>query len=253
MAENIANPLNSLEKSTLRSCEKVIERGCKTFLEVGNALAQINSESLYRESHRSFAAYCSGRWGLSKSRAYQLIEGAQIGDKVSTVVDTSYPDSCLDLQIITPTAEGQVRPLSKLPDEQRPEAWREAVAAAGGRQPTSAQVQEVVDAYLAEDEPDEAKEDAPDDEPTVEEQIDAHNKAIESFCRGLLKAAKEKPDAEWIDHKGRWDGFLRKVKQGLETLRSAKAVECPGCEGEGCKECRVLGYLPKLEAESISG
>jgi len=91
----------------------------------------------------------------------------------------------------------------------------------------------------------------PEEEPTVEEIVDAHNKAIESFCRELRKAAKAKPELEWLDHKGRWDGFFRKVCQGLDTLRSAKAVVCPACEGETCKECDGHGYLPKVEAEGV--
>ncbi len=96
----------------------------------------------------------------------------------------------------------------------------------------------------------EAAAEEPEEEPTIEEIVDGHNKTIESFCRDLRKKAKTKPEGiEWLDHKGRWDGYFRKVCQGLDTLRSAKAVVCPKCEGATCKECDGHGYLPKIEAE----
>jgi len=98
----------------------------------------------------------------------------------------------------------------------------------------------------------EAAEEEPEEEPTIEEIVTAHNTAIESFCRAVRKLAKAKPEGvEWLDHKGRWDGYLRKVCQGLDTLRSAKAVVCPACNGETCDQCDSLGYLPKMEAEGV--
>ena len=90
-----------------------------------------------------------------------------------------------------------------------------------------------------------------DPEQTIQEVVEEHNKAIESFCRTMLAAAKQKPDTSWLDDKGRWEGYIRKVKQGLDTLRSAKAVVCPACAGEGCKECEEYGFLPKLNALGV--
>jgi len=90
-----------------------------------------------------------------------------------------------------------------------------------------------------------------EDDLTVEEIVKDHNKMIESYCRSLMKQAKDsRPDVRWLDHKGRWDGAIRKIKQAMDTIRSAKCVICPHCEGSGCGECENLGYLPKVEAES---
>ena len=122
--------------------------------------------------------------------------------------------------------------------------------------PTAAVVQESVDAYLEPEEDEEPDEDDPlpdEEEETIDETVAAHNKEIESFCRHLLKEAKLRPELCWLDDKGRWDGYMRKFKQSLDTLRSAKCMVCPKCKGDGCKECQKRGYLPKIDAEGISG
>ena len=62
--------------STLAECEKVVERGLATFVVVGEALARIRDGRLYRESHKTFEAYCDERWGMSRPRAYQFIAAA---------------------------------------------------------------------------------------------------------------------------------------------------------------------------------
>lgn len=72
-----------VERSRLEQLESVIERGLATFVEVGEALAEIRDSRLYLESHGSFEDYCRQRWGLGRSRAYQLIDAAA----VSTIVD----------------------------------------------------------------------------------------------------------------------------------------------------------------------
>jgi N6-adenosine-specific RNA methylase IME4 len=130
--------LTSSDSALLQSYEAVIESGLQSFVEVGTALTQIRDSKLYRESHSSFSKYCEERWSLSKTRAYQLIESAEVGKQVSTIVDTS------------PANEAQARELSKLdePDEQS-EAWQEAVETApkdkdGEPKITAGHVREVV-------------------------------------------------------------------------------------------------------------
>lgn len=68
---------------TLADCEAVIERGQRAFVEVGMALMAIRDRRLYLETHATFREYVLARWGIGKSRAYQLIAAAQ----VSTTVD----------------------------------------------------------------------------------------------------------------------------------------------------------------------
>ena len=258
-------PLDSLERSTLRGHEKTIDNGCHIFIEVGAALMEIREGKLYREDHKTFKAYCENRWGFSDSRARQLIGGAEVAKNVKSVTRVTLSpgpsgggEDSETVTPVTPASEKQTRPLAQLPEAQQGAAWLDAVELAGGKQPTGTQVQEAVNAYLEPEEEDEPDEDTPlPDEPeeeSIENIVTNHNKAIESFCQRVRKAANARPeDIAWLDDKGRWDGYFRKVCQGLDTLRSAKAVVCPACNGDRCKQCDDYGFLPKLNAEGISG
>jgi hypothetical protein len=123
--------------SRLADLEKVIERGLTHFVEVGNALLEIRESRLYQETHRTFEAYCKERWGMSRPRAYQLIEAAEVTGRMSTVVDK-------------PTHESQVRPLTALPEEKQAAAWQEAVDTAPEGRVTARHTQGVADRLLGE-------------------------------------------------------------------------------------------------------
>lgn len=80
MAEAIAvkNGMTPAETRHLTSLERKIERGLTTFREVGEALADIRDNRLYRSTHASFELYCSERWGLERQRAYQLMAASEV-------------------------------------------------------------------------------------------------------------------------------------------------------------------------------
>ena len=128
----VRTDLTTKERNRLTQLEVVIERGVRTFMEVGAALAEVRDSKLYREKYDTFADYCRDRWAMGKSRAYQLIEASGTAGRLSTMVD------------ISPLRERQVRPVTRLPVEEQPVAWQEAVQMANGGQPTVQQVEEVV-------------------------------------------------------------------------------------------------------------
>lgn len=64
----------------LAECEKVIERGLNTFVEVGNAIREIRDERLYRESFATFEEYCQTKWGWSRVHAHRHIEAANTAE-----------------------------------------------------------------------------------------------------------------------------------------------------------------------------
>jgi len=127
----IRDDLTDLEAGTLIEHERTIERGLKTFVEVGRALAAIRDGRLYRTEYASFEAYCDVRWAISRPRAYQLIEAAEV---VSTTVDTGYRP---------PANEAQARELARASSDERSDVWREANERSNGR-PTAAMIREVV-------------------------------------------------------------------------------------------------------------
>lgn len=128
--------LSSSEADELHRCEIIIERGLKTFFEVGAALLRVRDLRLYRGDYTTFEDYCHQRWGMSRPHAYRLIDAAQVQANLSPIGD------------ILPTNEAQTRPLTKLKDpEQQREAWQQAIASAAGRV-TAMHVARVVRAML---------------------------------------------------------------------------------------------------------
>lgn len=66
------------ESATLAECEAVIEKGHQTFVKVGEALARIRDDKLYRIDHPTFEAYVQARWGWTDRRARQMIDAAHV-------------------------------------------------------------------------------------------------------------------------------------------------------------------------------
>jgi hypothetical protein len=127
--------LSSDENSSLERCEQVIERGLATFVDVGAALHQIQSQRLYRQKHDSFEAYLSSRWNFKRAHAYRLISAYRA---LETIQDEDGKD----------LAESHVRQLVRLPVDQRAEALRRAKELAGKGTRTSKHIQQVVDDML---------------------------------------------------------------------------------------------------------
>lgn len=103
------------ERSRLYQCEEIIEHGLNTFVDVGNALLEIRDNRLYRQEYHTFEDYCKERWGMSRPRAYQLIDAANVMSNLSTIVDK------------TPSVESQVRPLAALDPQEQVEAWKRVI------------------------------------------------------------------------------------------------------------------------------
>ncbi len=118
--------------------EGVIERGLATFIDVGNALTAIRDGNLYPTTHPTFEAYCADRWGLVRSRAYQMIDAAE----VSTIVDAE--------ELPAPPNESVARELAKLKKDPKKvvRAWKATVKAHGAH-PTAEQARAAVDKVLS--------------------------------------------------------------------------------------------------------
>lgn len=75
-SEPDANP--ETPSRTLAELENVIERSKETFIEVGEALAEIHDRKLYRQlGFRSFGTYGKERWGFSRAHVYRLMSAAK--------------------------------------------------------------------------------------------------------------------------------------------------------------------------------
>lgn len=125
----MTNILTASESSALTEHEAVIERGIKTFYEVGMALADIRDRRLYRAGHGTFEDYCQQRWQMSKTHANRMIQAAEVVDSVTPIGVTA------------PATESQARELGRVPEPARAEVWAETVERTDGK-PTAAAVRE---------------------------------------------------------------------------------------------------------------
>ena len=125
--------LDIAERARLLQLESIVEQGLHTFYEVGKALEEIREQKLYRETHKNFEAYCHEKWGITKRRAYQFIDAAEIMENLCTNVHNSL------------VKEYQIRPLKGLPPEVQVEIWQEALDSSPNGMPTGAAVQRLVE------------------------------------------------------------------------------------------------------------
>ncbi len=147
--------LTRTEENKLCDLEGIIERGLKTFVEVGAALRTIREGKLYRNSYGTFEEYCRQRWGWNASRSRQLISASEVVAQLESVT------------MVTPTNERQARELAKVEPEQRVEVWESVVSEADGAPITAKKVMEAakrITAPLAEPDTEAASPDKPRDE-----------------------------------------------------------------------------------------
>ena len=102
--------LSHQERDRLRELEGVIERGLKTFLEVGAALLEIRTNRLYRQGYSTFESYLRDRWAISISRANQLILSMQAAQNL-------IEPRVIDEQDAADKPETLFRPLSRVSPE----------------------------------------------------------------------------------------------------------------------------------------
>ncbi|MBH8565535.1 hypothetical protein I8748_25735 [Nostoc sp. CENA67] len=129
--------------------ERKVERA---FFEAGKALAELRDRRLYRSTHRTFEEYCKDRFGFERRHPYRLIEASAVFDNLMKMcpnwtqnkVETDTAEIRSDDGQILPTAEGQVRPLTKLEPQQQQQVWLKAVEEAGGKVPSARIVKDVV-------------------------------------------------------------------------------------------------------------
>lgn len=133
----MSTTLTAPETRRFAALEEKVAEHIGSFFEAAKALAEIRDSRFYRETHATFEAYCKDRWKMSRSRAYQLIASAEVVETLSTNGGQGLPDS-----------ERVARPLTKLPEAERAEAWQAAVDAEPSG-PTAETVEAVVAERLA--------------------------------------------------------------------------------------------------------
>jgi hypothetical protein len=129
----------SAETYDLATLESIIQAKIETgfFYEVGKALDKIRTYSLHTDQYTDFLEYCRGRWTLSPSRAFLLINAASIIDNISAQGATVLPQS-----------ETLVKPLVKLLPDFQWKVWQAVLANAADGHITEDFVQEAVERFI---------------------------------------------------------------------------------------------------------
>lgn len=148
--------ISLIESRRLVELEEVIERGLSTFIQVGEALAEIRDK--YRHHFKSlgysnFEDYCIKKWKFSRYTAYNLMNAAEVVTNVEHAQHLTGANK--------PASIRQALSLRKLSGTEQPKAWSAAVSAANGSQPTAKQVAAAVEEVQAETETETETETAP--------------------------------------------------------------------------------------------
>ena len=83
----IQGELSAIEQDELTILETTIESGLHSFMEVGNALAEIRDKRLYRAAFGSFTDYCRERWGIERRQL--MIEMRQEGASYRQIAEVT--------------------------------------------------------------------------------------------------------------------------------------------------------------------
>lgn len=102
-------PLSAADKKALKKAEATIEAGMRSFVEVGNSLAFIRDNRLYRETHSTFEAYISERWHWERTNAYNYIGAAEVSNRLDIPLPT-----LRHAMLLSPFAEEKQRELAPL-------------------------------------------------------------------------------------------------------------------------------------------
>lgn len=123
------------EKAEFKRQHNIVVKGVNGFWKIGGALAAIKKNNLWKAGgFKSWNAYCRSVAGMSRGHAHRLLDAFEF----VKILKTSPRGDVL------PQMEAQVRPILRLPEEQRAEVWFTAVEEVGGKQPTPPQLRKMV-------------------------------------------------------------------------------------------------------------
>ena len=129
--QSLGATLSDEERKLFEEHQQFITAHFETFAEVGERLADIRDRKLYREDFKTFEEFCRTRWKITRRRANQLIQGAEVIHQLLAKTGTVVPENDSETGTIIPqtplpATERQTRELAKAPPDQRPGIMREA-------------------------------------------------------------------------------------------------------------------------------
>jgi hypothetical protein len=223
-----------IEQARLRECEATIEQGMATFVEVGQALAEIKAKKLYRDTHGTFELYCKGRWGHGRDWAYKLIGASEAAEK------------CIGTN--TKPNASQAKVLAQAPKEKQAEVWGKA---SSNGKPTIAKVAAAV-AEAEEDEWDVAVLEKPSNGPDITSLAAPYKQAGRDLdrIRREMQAVADNPTSggHLLDKITRITTSCKELKATISQMEPTQL--CEKCGGKGCRFCASTGFWTKAVVQS---
>lgn len=181
---------------SLAEHERVIARGLRSFVGVGQALAAIRDGRFYKPGYATFEQYCQERWQISRQQGHRLVNAAETACNLSPIGDKPQP-----------TTESQCRPLIVLDKARQQKAWKQACKEAGaGKVPTAATVAKIVKSMLL-------APTAPSITPPAP--VQAHRETMARFLEFVFSLPGEDQPAAW-----KWLHELTRQPWKESTLRA---------------------------------
>jgi hypothetical protein len=100
----------AVERQRLDQLEAVIERGVKTFIEVGTALKEIRDSRLYKQQYGTFEEYCKQRWGFTPQHGGRLIAAARTVQEIEPNGFHSAPENERQARALKASLNGDAPP-----------------------------------------------------------------------------------------------------------------------------------------------
>jgi hypothetical protein len=140
--------IDLVNQRDLVELERAVRQGLQVFYRVGEALSEIRDRKLYKQhGYTDFRDYLREYWHMGKSKAYRLIESAEVMENIKaqeSVHHGGQKKSVPNWGQNLPESEAVTRELAKLPPDQQAVAWEKAVETAPDNRPTASHTKAVV-------------------------------------------------------------------------------------------------------------
>ena len=138
-------PLTEKEEGLRKQLEeKIFEAVKRSFIEVGELLAEVKDRKLYKSSHLTFAEYSRDVLDLAKQVAYNHLKAFYVVKNLSENADADDGEKVNHGLLLLPQNERQARALVGLTPEEQRQVWKEAVETAPEGKVTAAHVRKTV-------------------------------------------------------------------------------------------------------------
>lgn len=220
--------VKTTKERSLKELKSIVDHTIESTIECGLALKEIRDRKLFLEECGSFQEFCETNWKVTKQRAYQLIDSAEViaslPPQKSTMVDS----------------ERVARELKKVPEGNR-EAVLDRAAESGKVTGKS-----VATAAKSMKEPEEPKTcdrtgfEIPEPSPAMASwrRMDDVNKMLTtiSSVKGIIGRAQDAKDPMFAEVN--YSAIIADLTSGYQLLKVALPYAvCPTCQGRVLNEC----------------